>query len=338
MTYKITVQPSGHQFENEEDETILDAALRQGFAFAYGCRAGSCGACKGKVLEGNFHYDSAQEPLALSEYDKKNNACIFCQAIPDTDLTLEVKEISAAKDIVVKTLPTRVVKMEKLAPDVMRLFLKLPMIERMQFLAGQYLDILLKDGRRRSFSIANAPHDDEFLELHIRKIEGGMFTSFVFDEMQEKALLRIEGPLGTFFYREESDKPLIFIAGGTGFAPIKSILEHVFAEKINRPIYFYWGARDKASLYLSDLVQSWESQHSNFNYIPVLSEPKTDDNWQGRTGWVHQAVADDFADLSPYQIYASGPPEMIAAAQSAFASQGLDMDNFFFDAFTFSEE
>ncbi len=338
MTYKITVQPSGHQFENEEDETILDAALRQGFAFAYGCRAGSCGACKGKVLEGNFHYDGDQEPLALSEYDKKNNACIFCQAIPDTDLTLEVKEISAAKDIVVKTLPTRVVKMEKLAPDVMRLYLKLPMIERMQFLAGQYLDILLKDGRRRSFSIANAPHDDEFLELHIRKIEGGMFTSFVFDEMQEKALLRIEGPLGTFFYREESDKPLIFMAGGTGFAPIKGILEHVFAEKIKRPIYFYWGARDKTSLYLSELVQSWESQYSNFNYIPVLSEPKADDNWQGRTGWVHQAVADDFADLSPYQIYASGPPEMIDAAQSAFASQGLDMDNYFFDAFTFSEE
>lgn len=338
MTYKITIQPSGHVFENEAEETILDAALRSGFAFSYGCRAGSCGACSGKVLSGDFHYEDYEDPLALSEYDKKNNMCIFCQAIPDSDLTLEVKEISAVKDIVVKTLPTRVVKMEKLAPDVMRLYLKLPMIERMQFLAGQYLDILLKDGRRRSFSIANAPHDDELLELHIRKIGGGEFTGHVFDGMEEKALLRIEGPLGTFFLREDSDRPLILIAGGTGFAPLKGILEHAFAEGIKRPVHLYWGARNKAGLYLSELVESWVAQHENFTYTPVLSEATTDDNWQGRTGLVHSAVAEDYPDLSQYQIYASGPPEMIDSGRDVFTSQGMDLDHYFYDAFTFSEE
>ncbi|MDH5258091.1 MAG: CDP-6-deoxy-delta-3,4-glucoseen reductase [Gammaproteobacteria bacterium] len=338
MTYKITIQPSGHVFENEAEETILDAALRSGFAFSYGCRAGSCGACSGKVLSGDFHYEDYEDPLALSEYDKKNNMCIFCQAIPDSDLTLEVKEISAVKDIVVKTLPTRVVKMEKLAPDVMRLYLKLPMIERMQFLAGQYLDILLKDGRRRSFSIANAPHDDELLELHIRKIDGGEFTGHVFDGMEEKALLRIEGPLGTFFLREDSDRPLILIAGGTGFAPLKGILEHAFAEGIKRPVRLYWGARNKAGLYLSELVESWVAQHENFTYTPVLSEATTDDNWQGRTGLVHSAVAEDYPDLSQYQIYASGPPEMIDSGRDVFTSQGMDLDHYFYDAFTFSEE
>ncbi|MDH3325620.1 MAG: CDP-6-deoxy-delta-3,4-glucoseen reductase [Gammaproteobacteria bacterium] len=336
MTYKVTIQPSGHQFENEVEETILEAALRHGFAFSYGCRSGSCGACSGKVVSGEFHYEDDEEPMALSEDAKKNSMCIFCQAIPDSDLVLEVKGISAVKDIVVKTLPARVAKMERLAPDVMRLYLKLPMIERMQFLAGQYLDILLKDGRRRSFSIANAPHDDELLELHIRKIDGGEFTTYVFDEMEEKALLRIEGPLGTFFLRE-SDRPLICMAGGTGFAPLKGILEHAFEEGLKRPIHLYWGARDKEGLYLSELAESWASKYENFIYIPVLSEQKAGDNWQGRTGLVHEAVAADFTDLSQYEIYASGRPEMIDEGRNIFIEKGLDQENYYFDAFTFSE-
>jgi CDP-4-dehydro-6-deoxyglucose reductase len=217
----------------------------------------------------------------------------------------------------------------------MLLKLKLPMSERLQFLAGQYIDILLKDGRRRSFSLANAPHDDALLELHIRHIQGGFFTDHVFNEMKEKAILRIEGPLGSFFVREDSDRPLILMAGGTGFAPIKGIVEHLIAQESNRPIHIYWGARDKADLYLNQLAQQWSAEHSNIEYTPVLSATK-DTSWQGRTGFVHQAVADDHKDLSTHEIYACGPPAMIDAGRKAFNNNGLDEDFFFTDAFTYA--
>ena len=335
MSYNVKITPSGHEFEIEAEETILESALRHGFAFAYGCRAGSCGACKGKVLQGEFQYEDDEPPLAVSEHDAENGVCVFCQAYPASDLVLEIKEISAAKDIVVKTLPCRVAKVEKLAPEVMRVYLKLPMIERLQFLAGQYIDILYKDGRRRSYSMANPPYDDEFIRLHIRKIDGGEFTSYVFNEMQEKDLLRIEGPFGSFFLREDSEKPIILMAGGTGFAPMKSMLEHAFSEGIKRPIYLYWGARTQDLLYMSELPDSWAKEHDNFKYIPVISEANKNDNWQGRSGLVHLAVAEDFPDLSGYDVYASGHPEMIDLGRELFLKQGMEEDHFYFDSFTF---
>ena len=338
MSFKIVLQPSGHEFDIEAEETILDAALRHGYAFSYGCRAGACGACKGKVVSGKFHYEDDEDPISLSSQEKKTGMCVFCQAYPDSDMELEVKEITSSKQIEVKTLPTRVAKMEKLAPDVIRLLLKLPMVERMQFFAGQYVDILLKDGRRRSFSIANAPHNDEFLELHVRKIEGGAFTSHVFENMNEKDLLRVEGPLGTFCLNEESTKPIIFIAGGTGFAPIKGMLEHAFAEKLQRPMTFYWGARNVVSLYLAELPAQWAKQHSHFKFVPVLSEPGVDDNWQGKVGLVHDVVIKDFQSLAEHEVYASGPPAMINAIREDFAEKGMSNDNFYFDSFEFAKE
>jgi len=338
MTYRIVIQPSGHEFEIEKEETILDGALRNGFAFSYGCRAGSCGSCRGKVIQGEYRYEDDEKPMALSEHDEKTGMCVFCQAYPDSDMELEVKEISAAKDIVVKTLPCRVTKLEKLAPDVMRMYLKLPMIERMQFLAGQYLDVLLKDGRRRSFSIANGPHDDELMELHVRKIEGGEFTTHVFEGMKEKDILRIEGPLGNFFLRTESERPIIFVAGGTGFAPIKAIIEHAIAEKLKRPVYFYWGARDKASLYMSDLAESWGQELADYRFTPVLANAAAEDQWQGETGMVHEAVLNDFDDLSLFDVYASGPPGMIDAIADTFSEKGMDSDHFYSDAFNFADD
>jgi len=335
MSYTIKIIPSGHKFQINAEETILEGALRNGFAFAYGCRAGSCGSCKGKVVEGEFYYEDDEPPLAATGYDAENNIGVFCQAFPKSDLVLEIKEISAAKDVVIKTLPCRVAKMERLAEEVMLVNLKLPMIERLQFLAGQYVDILYKDGRRRSFSMANSPHDDEFIELHVRKVEGGEFTGYVFNEMQEKDLLRIEGPYGSFFLREKSEKPIILMAGGTGFAPVKSILEHAFSEGISRPIYFYWGARYRDLLYMENVPEKWAAEYENFHYIPVLSEAKPSDNWKGRTGLVHDAVTEDFNDLSAFDVYASGRPEMIDLGREAFLKQGMEEDRFYFDSFTF---
>lgn len=337
MSFNVTIQPSGHCFQNEDDETVLEAALRQGFALPYGCRNGACGSCKGRVLKGEVGYGPTP-PTALTEIDRAEGIAVLCQAVPLTDIEIEVREIGAAKDIVIKTLPCRVAHITRLAHDVIELKLKLPATERLQFLAGQYIDVLLRDGRRRSFSLANAPHRDEFLELHVRRVPGGAFTEHVFEDMKEKALLRIEGPLGSFFLREDSDRPVILMGGGTGFAPLKGILEHAFEIGITRPLHLYWGARARRDLYLDALPRLWAEEHANFRYTPVLSEPQADDAWTGRTGFVHAAVAADYPNLSRYEVYMSGPPPMIEAARTTFAACGLPAEHLYFDSFDFAAD
>ncbi len=338
MSFRITIQPSGHSYTVEEGETILEAALREGFALPYGCRDGACGSCKGTILAGEFDYGDVQE-TALSLADREAGKALFCCAKPLSDLTIECREVNAVKDIPVKIMPCRVHKMEKCSADVMVLYLKLPANERLQFLAGQYIDILMKDGKRRAFSIANAPHQDEFIELHVRNIAGGAFTEYVFGGMKEKDILRFEGPLGTFFLREDSDKPIVFIAGGTGFAPLKGILEHAFASGTRREMVLYWGAHALPDLYMLDLPRKWQEMYVNFKFIPVLSDPSPEDNWQGRTGLVHEAVLADFADLSGHQVYACGAPAMVETAHQAFTTtRGLPEDEFFSDAFLFSKD
>ncbi len=336
MTFTVHIKPSGHTFDIEPDETILDAALRHGHAFPYGCRNGSCGACLGQVIEGSVVYATGR-PLALSTENQARGLAIFCQGRAASDLIIEVKETTATEDVAVKTLPALVQKMEQLADDVMRLYLKLPKNERMQFLAGQYIDILLNDGRKRSFSIANTPLDDHLLELHIRHVEGGDFTGYIFDHLQERDVLRIEGPHGNFFLHEDSTRPLLLIAGGTGFAPIKSILEIAFAEKLPQAISLYWGVRAEKDLYLESLPQQWAETHPQFDFVPVLSAASA--QWTGRQGFVHEAVMADLLargeDFSAYDVYVCGPPVMVKAAFKAFRERGLDEAHFYSDAFEF---
>ena len=332
MAHRITINPSNHAFEAADDESVLEAALREGFVIAYGCRNGACGTCKGKVLEGSVDYGKHQ-PETLTDAEKQQGLALFCQARPLTDLVIECREISAVKDIQVRTLPCRVQKIEQLAPDVMRLFLKLPANERLQFLAGQYIDILMKGGVRRSLSMGNPPHDDALLELHLRNY-GGPFSDYVFNKLKEKEILRFEGPLGTFFLREDSAKPIILLASGTGFAPIKAIVEHAVRKDIERPMTLYWGGRRRSDLYLNALAESWEHAHG-IKYVPVLSEAPAEDEWHGRTGFVHRAVMQDFPDLTGYQVYACGAPVMVEAAHKDFTSQcGLPEAEFYSDAFT----
>ncbi len=337
MSYKVTIKPSGHEFWVEAGETVLDAALRADCMLPYGCRNGACGVCLGKILAGTVDYPGGTPP-ALSDRQQAEGKALFCQARPRNDLLIEAREISALGDIAVKTLPCRVMGMDKLAPDVMRLYLKLPAAERLQFLAGQYISILLREGRRRDFSLANPPHADEYLEIHVRKVPGGEFTTFVFEQLREKTILRFQGPLGSFFLREDSLRPVIMMAGGTGFAPIKSMLEHVFYKGIARPVHLYWGARARQDLYLSELPEAWAEKYANFRYTSVLSEPRPEDDWQGRTGWVHEAVAADYPDLSTYEVYMSGPPPMITAARPVFTAQGLPEEHLFYDSFDFAYE
>lgn len=333
MPNQVIIKPSNHVYTVRDDETILDGALREGFVIPYGCRNGACGTCKGRVLEGVVDYGIYQD-AALSPPEKEQGMALFCQARPRGDIVIECREISAARDIQIRTLPCRVQQIRRVASDIMVVYLKLPTAQRMQFLAGQYIDILLKGGRRRSFSMANAPHDDEFLQLHLRNY-GGPFSDFVFNKMKERDILRFEGPLGTFFLREDSEKPVIFLASGTGFAPVKAIVEHALHLRTPRQMLLYWGARVKSDLYMSELPEHWTAEHNNFRYVPVLSEPLATDNWKGRTGLVHEAVMNDIPDMSGCQVYACGAPVMCEAAHRDFTSQcGLPEDEFFSDAFT----
>lgn len=336
MSFTVTILPSGHQMEAEDDESVLDAALRQGFALPYGCRNGGCGSCMGKLIKGEVDY-GPMRPRALSEEDEAAGKALFCQAFAMTDLEIEVPEIGAVKDIVVKTLPARVIEMNRLNHDVMELRLRLPASERLQFLAGQYIDILLRDGRRRSFSLANPPHRDEALELHVRHVPGGFFTTQVFETMTPKALLRIEGPLGTFFLREDSERPILMMAGGTGFAPLQGMLEHAFAQGMQRPIHLFWGARRREDLYRDEQLRSWCGEYAQLRYTPVLSE-EDGDAWDGERGWVHEALLREYPELSGYDVYMSGPPPMVDAAKRAFAEHGLPAEQLFSDSFEFAAD
>jgi CDP-4-dehydro-6-deoxyglucose reductase len=336
MTFKVTIKPDGHAFACEADETVLEAAMKADLLLPYGCRNGACGTCKGKILSGAVDY-GPHAPATLTDDEKRAGYALFCCAKPASDLAIEVREVRRAGDIPVKRMPCRVESIDKPAADVAIVRLKLPANERLQFLAGQYVDFLLKDGKRRSFSLANPPHDDALLEIHVRHVPGGLFTGQLFREFKGREILRIEGPLGSFYLREESDKPMIFVAGGTGFAPIKAMIEHALFHGVDRPIVLYWGARARKDLYLPEVPGRWQQEHGNVTFIPVMTDPLPDDAWPGRTGLVHRAVMDDFADLSGYQVYACGAPAMIDAARRDFAGErNLPPDEFFADSFTYA--
>ncbi|CAK0749382.1 CDP-4-dehydro-6-deoxyglucose reductase, E3 [Gammaproteobacteria bacterium] len=337
MSFVVRIESSGHEMTAEPSETVLEAALRQGIHLPYSCRGGQCGVCKATLLAGEVDY-GLTPPAALSPAEQKAGVALLCKALPRSDLHLQVREVKQAKDIQVRILPCRVEKKELLAPEVIRLFLRLPASERLPFLAGQYIEFLLPENRRRAFSLANPPQHDELLELHIRQVAGGQFSSQVFQEMPEKSILRIQGPLGSFTFQEESDRPAILMAGGTGFAPVKAILEYAFLEGVKRPLHLYWGARARPDLYLDELPRQWTQQYPNFRYTPVLSEPNIADNWEGRTGLVHSAVMTDYPDLSRYEIYACGPPPLVAAGLDAFAACGLPRQYYYSDSFEYAKD
>ncbi len=335
MTHTVTIEPSGHQFECASGETVLDAALRQGLTLPYGCRNGACGACLGEIVSGRVRYEGRNRS-ALSEADEAAGKALFCQAVPESDLVIRAREIERPAEIEVKRLPARVERMTRLADDVMELGLKIPESERLAFLPGQYIDILLREGGARAFSLANPPHRDELLELHIRHVPGGRFTDFVFNEMQPGALLRIEGPKGSFHLDDSSERPVILVAGGTGFAPMQAMLEHAIEDGDPRTFHLFWGARDRAGLYRDDLARQWAGTHENIHYHPVLSEPPASDDWQGETGLVHEAVLRRFPDLAGHEVYIAGPPAMVEAARTHFLEHGLPEDQLHFDSFEFS--
>ncbi|KRE96647.1 NAD(P)H-flavin reductase [Frateuria sp. Soil773] len=334
--HTVTLKPSGHRFQAAPGETVLEAAQRAGVALPYSCRAGVCGSCKATLLEGRCEYPF-NPPVALDAGELAHHAVLLCQAVPTTDLLLQAREVPSVEDIVRRQLEVRVADKWRLAPDVVGLRLLPhdgePALKR---LPGQYLDILLEGGKRRPFSIANGPQPDGAIELHVRHVAGGGFTSWVSDRLRIGDRLRIEGPLGTFVPREDSERPMIFMAGGTGFAPIKAIVEHFIGLGTRRPMQVYWGARSETELYLRTLAEGWTRDVPNLRFHAVVSEPGAAAGV--RRGLVHEAVLQDHPDLSAWDLYMSGPPAMIDAGRQRFLGAGLPEERLYYDSFEYAPD
>ena len=332
--FSVLVQPSGRTFSVEPSETLLAGGIRQGVGLPYGCKDGACGSCKCKKISGTVVHGNHQDK-ALSAAEEAAGMVLTCCATATSDLVLESRQVSLEGALPVRKMPARISSLVRASPDVIQLQLQLPASESFQYRAGQYLDVLLRDGARRSYSMANAPHTGPALELHIRHMPGGRFTDLVFGSMKERDIVRIEGPMGSFFLREDSDKPVVLLASGTGFAPIKALIEHMQERQITRPATLFWGGRRPHDLYMDDWVRAQCAVMPSLSYVPVVSDALPEDNWQGRTGFVHQAVLEDIPDLSGFQVYACGAPVVVESAQRDFSDlAGLDEAEFFADSFT----
>jgi len=331
----IRIATSGRELTTRPGETVLTAALRQGIVLPYSCKNGTCASCKCRLVEGRIDYPF-NPPSALTEHDLAEGNMLACQAVAAGDLVIEAREITQVAEIPVRLLPARVESLDSFTDDIKRIRLKLPSAARLQFLAGQYIDILLPGGKRRAFSIASAPSEAEFIELHVKRVDGGGFTGHVFSDMQEKEILRIEGPLGTFFIRRKSNRPVIMMGGGTGFAPLKSMIEELIENGDARPVQLFWGVARESDLYARELIGEWTRQLDHFHFEPVLAEPES--GWQGECGYVHDAVLRAHSDLSPFDVYMSGPPAMIHTARKAFLQAGVLEDRLFYDSFDFAPD
>jgi CDP-4-dehydro-6-deoxyglucose reductase len=333
MTSEVYLADSDKHFDVAEGESVLAAGLRQHFALPFGCQSGGCGSCRVRLRSGEVDYPFP--PPALSPEEVEAGYILMCLARPRGDLTVELRQPAQLEALRPRTLPVRVLSRTPLAHDVIGLRLKLPKGLAFAYLPGQYIDFLLDDGRRRSFSIANAPNG-EFIELHLRVTPGGKFAQWVRDEMPERAILRLEGPLGAFYIREESARPIVLVAGGTGFAPARAMLEGLFAQNSRREVHLFCGARSRRDMYWHDEVGAWASAQAHFTYVPVLSEPDAD--WTGERGFVHEAMIRALPDLSRHEIYLSGPPAMVRAGKHAAIAAGLDADHLFYDSFDYAFE
>jgi len=329
---KIRVLPSGREFQATADEPVLNAALRQHLNLPHSCKGGSCGTCRVRLVSGRIAYPYGR-PLGISAEEEADGHALICQARALEDLVIGIHDVSHVTDVEIKSLPSRIEKMRALAPDVMGLWLRLPAIESFSWQCGQYVDVMLPGERRRSFSLANPPHDSALLELHVRRAPGGEFSEQVFRTLKEGALLRIEGPLGQFVYRPGA-RPLLMIGGGTGYAPLKAMIRQVLETEASREVTLFWGARAKTDLYEDDWLRDLDAKHARFRYTAVLSEEQAGERYE--SGLVHEAVIRRVPGLAGFDIYAAGPPAMIDCVRTALPRQGADPERIYIDSFDYA--
>lgn len=334
MTFNVKIKKTGKKFYVKQNEEILFAALRQNIFLPYGCKNGICGLCKGYIISGKILEKPCSLPI-LSSDDKLLGMTLLCKAIPLTDLEIDINEIITVSNKNIKSKSCHVISIDHKSSNIIILKLRLLGKSNFKYTAGQYINIYLKDGSKRSYSIANFPNDQNFLELHIRHMLGGKFTDYVFTKMKKMDILNFEGPLGDFILQEKINKEIIFIASGTGFAPIKAIIEDILFKDKFKKVILYWGGEKLEDLYFMQFITNLKQEAPNFYFIPVLSDPNKSDNWKGRIGNVHEVVAEDFPNLSNYQVYASGSPKMIKLARNNLINLNkLPFSEFYSDPFT----
>lgn len=331
----ITVLPLGKSFEAGPDQTVLAAAIAADVGMPYSCRDGSCRTCICKAVKGYVTYSRA--PAGLSKQEQAEGWLLPCMAIARSDMTLDAPEAAALAAPAPIRVPARVLSIDKPAPDVARVTVAIPARQEFRFLAGQYMDVLLSDGARRSYSVASTPDQLGELEFHIRHLPGGRFTDRVFQTLKPRDMLQLEGPYGSFYLRDQNQaikEPTVFVVSGTGFAPVKAMVNDLIARGQSRAMALYWGGRRPLDIYGADLVRGWQERVTGFQFVPVISEALRQDDWTGRTGLVHEAVMEDFSDMSALQIYACGAPAMVEAARCDFqARRGMNLRQFYADAF-----
>jgi CDP-4-dehydro-6-deoxyglucose reductase len=371
---RVRLFKSNISFSVARDQSVLDAGLGASLNLPHSCKGGNCGSCRARLLEGEIYYPNGP-PLGLSDGEVADGLVLLCQARARSDLAIEIREITTPDQAVIKRLPARVERAVPLSHDVMGLYLRLPAAEDFHFDAGQYIDIMLPGGRRRSFSMASPPHDSRLLELHVRRVAGGEFSAPLFDGNAQTALLTIEGPLGHFVYRPATPRaaaaevaapgvapyaavpsiiapgvaPMLLVGGGTGLAPLLSIMRHVAENGIERDMTLYWGVRSERDLYAHATLEELARRRAGLSpaggkvglqarlrYVPVLSEPSPE--WRGARGFVHEAVMRDIHDLQRYDVYAAGPPAMIAAVRDEFGRRGVAANRLFFDSFDYAPD
>lgn len=332
----ILLQPAGQVLHPRPGESILDCALRAGVNLPHSCKSGNCGSCMATLVQGEVSYLFGQ-PMGLNEEDRCNRSVLLCKARAVGDVVVEVQVISRVGQSLVKRLPCRVQEMTLLCHDVMRLVLRLPAVEPLEFLPGQYVDLMLSEGRRRSFSIASSPSETTLLELHVRRVPEGEFTGQVFEQIQPGAVLRLQGPFGQFTL-QDSRRPWLMVAGGTGLAPIKSMLDWALEQAEQRPIRLFWGVRRQEDLYARDILDRYAREFADFAWTPVLSDALEDSAWRGETGLVHQAAIQGVQDLWAYDVYVAGPPALVDAAREEMPEAGANPASMFFDSFDYAPD
>jgi CDP-4-dehydro-6-deoxyglucose reductase, E3 len=339
---QVTIVPTGESFATDAGEPVLTAALRAGLNLPHSCKGGHCASCLARLVAGETTYPTRTLPAGITPAEAADHFVLLCQAQAVTDITIETREMRPTPEVEVKSLPSRIERKERLAEDVMAVFLRLPAVEDLHYRAGQYIDFIVSGGRRRSFSLASAPADGKLLEVHVRRASSSGFTGQLFDEMHAGTLLRVEGPLGQFWFRGDSPRHAVMIGGGTGYAPLRAMLRQLLANGDRRPLTLYWGARTTRDLYEHDWLTQLASTRPAFSYRPVLSAPQDEGaEWTGRTGLVHEAALADLeptGNLSQFDVYASGPPAMVEAIRHTFVERGLPRAQLFFDSFDYAPD